>query len=72
MTPQEKYDRNNTRRYQLKLNLKTDSEIITKLSQVPSMQGYIKSLILADIRQSALANTQLRGKGERAPHNTTS
>ena len=33
----------------LKLNKHTDSDIIEKLSTVPSKQGYIKQLIKADI-----------------------
>ena len=48
-----KYDAVNTRQYHLKLNLKTDAVIIAKLDQVTSMQGYIKQLILDDIRSDA-------------------
>ena len=33
----------------MKLNLKTDAEILEKLSCVPSMAGYIKSLIRRDM-----------------------
>lgn len=50
MTPQEKYDQNNTIRIcGLKLNLKTDKEIIEKLNSVSNKQGYIKKLIKNDI-----------------------
>ena len=45
ITPQERYDRAHTTRYQLKLNNKTDKDIIDKLSTVPSKQGYIKECI---------------------------
>ena len=45
-----KYDAANTRNYHFKLNLKTDQDIIERLGQVPSMQGYIKDLIRDDIR----------------------
>ena len=47
-----RYDRENCRTYGLKLNLKTDAEIIKKLSSVPSMQGYIKQLIRNDISRT--------------------
>jgi hypothetical protein len=46
---QDKYDKAHTKRYSIKLNEKTDADIIEKLKQVDSMQGYIKSLIRADI-----------------------
>lgn len=48
---QNKYDANNTRKFGLKLNKKTDKEIIEKLESVDSIQGYIKSLIRADIEK---------------------
>ena len=46
---QRKYDEANCKHLSLKLNLRTDSDIINKLSSVPSMQGYIKDLIRADL-----------------------
>ena len=45
ITPQQRYDRVHTTRYQLKLNNKTDKDIIDKLNTVPSKQGYIKECI---------------------------
>lgn len=50
ITPQQRYDAKTARRLQLKLNLKTDADIIAKLESVDSMQGYIKALIRADIK----------------------
>lgn len=47
--PQARYDKQNTRQIRLKLNLKTDADILEKLSEVDNKQGYIKSLIRADI-----------------------
>ena len=44
-----KYDAANTKQYHLKLNLKEDKEIIAKLDSLQNKQGYIKSLIKADI-----------------------
>lgn len=49
---QAKYDQAHCRFYGLKLNQETDAEIIKKLSSVPSMQGYIKQLIRADIART--------------------
>lgn len=43
------WDKHHTAFIGLKLNKNTDSEIIAKLSTVPSKQGYIKDLIKADI-----------------------
>ena len=47
-----KYDRNNTQRISLKLNLKTDVDILEKLESVENKQGYIKDLIRKDIENS--------------------
>lgn len=49
----QRYDEKNCRFYHMKLNLKTDADIIEKLQNVPSMQGYIKQLIRDDIYNSA-------------------
>lgn len=48
MTPQAKYDKANTKMYCLKLNLKTDADIIRQL-KAKGIQTYIKSLIRKDI-----------------------
>lgn len=44
-----KYDMAHTRQIKLKLNLKTDADIIEKLDSVPAVQTYIKELIRKDI-----------------------
>lgn len=46
---QSKYDKANTRHFCLKLNKRTDEDIIKKLLSVPNVQGYIKDLIKKDI-----------------------
>ena len=49
---QKRYDEANKDKWRmihLKLNRETDAEIIEKLEQVPSIQGYIKDLIRADL-----------------------
>ena len=43
-----KYDAANTRQIKLKLNLKTDAELLEWLDHVDNIQGYIKSLIDRD------------------------
>lgn len=47
--PQDKYDAENTKRYTLKVNTKTEQDIMSKLDSVPNKQGYIKELIRADL-----------------------
>lgn len=46
---QDKYDRANTVKVMLKLNKKTDADILEKLDTVDNKQGYIKGLIRDDI-----------------------
>lgn len=46
-----KYDKENTKSVLLKLNLKTDKDIIEHLNSVGSKMGYIKSLIRNDIKK---------------------
>lgn len=48
-----KYDKTNTRQVHLKLNLRTDGDVLEKLDSVPSKQGYIKALIRADLERAA-------------------
>lgn len=44
-----KYDAKHTRQIKLKLNLKYDKDILDELDRQNNKQGYIKSLIRADI-----------------------
>lgn len=48
---QAKYDAENTRQVHLKLNRRTDGDVLEKLDNVPSKQGYIKELIRADLKK---------------------
>ena len=50
---QAKYDAKTARRYGLKLHRERDSDIITKLDSVKSIQGYIKELVREDIKREA-------------------
>ena len=49
-----KYDRENTRRINLKLNNKTDADIIAQLEELKlteGIQGYLKRLIREDMQK---------------------
>lgn len=46
---QNKYDKSHCKPVCLKLNLRTDADIIEKLASVPNKQGYIKQLIRRDL-----------------------
>jgi len=48
---QKRYDAANTRQVNLKLNIRTDEDVLEKLDSVPSKQGYIKALIRADLNR---------------------
>lgn len=47
---QAKYDKDNTIQVKLKLNKKTDADLISWLDDISNKQGYIKELIRSDIR----------------------
>lgn len=46
---QERYDAKSTVQVKMKLNIKTDADIIRKLESVPNKQGFIKELIRSTI-----------------------
>ena len=45
-----KYDKANTKQIVLKLNIKTDADILARLEEVENKQGYIKQLIREDVK----------------------
>lgn len=47
-----KYDKANTKQFVIKLNKIYDADIIEKLETVENRQGYIKELILADMKKN--------------------
>lgn len=47
-----KWDKENTVKIGLKLNRNTDADILRKLAEVPSKQGYIKQVIREDINMN--------------------
>lgn len=48
----QKYDRTNTRTISIKLNRRTDADILDKIEAVGQYAGYIKSLIREDISKT--------------------
>lgn len=44
-----KYDAANTKQVALKLNIKTDADILAHLARTENVQGYIKRLIRSDM-----------------------
>lgn len=52
---QAKYDKENTVSVRLKLNKKTDADILERLDGVKSKQGYIKALVREDMRKKGAA-----------------
>ena len=48
---QRRYDAKNTVQVHIKLNLRTDKDVLEKLDEVPSKQGYIKRLIREDLER---------------------
>lgn len=48
-TPQDRYTAKAIRRYALNLNRNTNADILAHLEGIDNIQGYIKSLILADM-----------------------
>ena len=57
----ERYDLRNTKQIKLKLNVKTDGDIIERLDSVDNKQGYIKGLIREDMRHDNYSDEQGRG-----------
>lgn len=45
------WDKENTTRLQVKLNNRTDEDILTFLNGLPNKQGYIKALIREDMKK---------------------
>jgi len=50
---QRKYDKENTTQIILKLNIKTDADVIGKLCNVDSKQGYLKELVRDNLRHDS-------------------
>lgn len=55
-----------TTRIVMNLNHNTDADLLQKLSEVPSKQGYIKSLIRADIERESRSYSSMTKKQQQA------
>lgn len=49
----ERWNKENTRRITLRLNNRTDKDILDKLDSIENVQGFIKSLIRAEISKGS-------------------
>ena len=49
-----KYDQNNTRKVSLKLNIKTDEDILNYLDSVENKQGTLKRIIRDEIKRTGV------------------
>lgn len=58
------YDAKMTKRVGLKLNIKTDKDILQKLDAEENMQGYIKSLIRRDLKMPPFIKAICKKGGE--------
>ena len=48
-----RYDRENTKQVSVKLNTRTDAEMLAHLAAQPNVQGYIKRLVREDMYRIA-------------------
>lgn len=55
-----KYDANNTKQIKMKLNIRTDKDILDWLDAQESVQGYIKRLIRDDIQRERMSKLHKR------------
>ncbi|MCD8190417.1 MAG: hypothetical protein LUD78_09410 [Clostridiales bacterium] len=55
-----------TTRIVMNLNHNTDADLLEKLAEVPSKQGYIKALIRADIERERRARSNMTRKQRQA------
>lgn len=46
-----RYQQANTRQVTLRLNIRTDADVLARLREQPSMQGYLKRLVRDDIER---------------------
>lgn len=53
-----KYDATSTKQIHLKLNIKTDADIIEKLNKVENVQGYIKEIIREEMKNRRTETAQ--------------
>ena len=59
MSNKKDYEKTNTKGLYIKLNKKTDSDIIALLGDLKNKQGYIKALIRQDVRRELGSNVYI-------------
>lgn len=47
----QKYDAENTKQYKVKLNKRTDEDIMNQIKRLTTFQGYIKELVRKDMEK---------------------
>lgn len=55
-----RYKKNNTKQYNVVLNLRTDKALIDHMDKQPNKQGYIKSLIKDDMMLQLFEEHELK------------
>lgn len=55
-----RYKKNNTKQYNVVLNLRTDKALIEHMEKQPNKQGYIKSLIKDDMMLTLFEEHELK------------
>lgn len=60
----EAWKRENLRQYKLRFNIRTDKDLIEKLDAQENIQGYLKSLIRADIARDPSTASADQGEQE--------
>lgn len=55
-----RYKKNNTKQYNVVLNLRTDKAMIEHMDRQPNKQGYVKSLIKSDMMQNMRTEHDLK------------
>lgn len=57
-----KYDKQNTVTYGMKMNKKTDADIIARFTEVGNVQGYVKRLVREDISADKMRTSLFCGQ----------
>ena len=55
-----RYKKNNTKQYNVVLNLRTDKAVIEHMEKQPNKQGYIKTLIKDDMMMDLFEEHELK------------
>lgn len=56
-----RYDAENTKQYKIKLNKRTDEDIMNQIKRLSTFQGYVKELIRKDMERHADGDDSVLG-----------